>query len=137
MDIQGFSAGKVAAVAAGAYTAIPLTDDDTSDAMSVAWPKCSYLDRIELEVTDFPVGLDVVLAKLTYDAAGDFPASLIAEESAVQGETLATKGSVIFNVCGIFPCNSRCVPGIIYLWINPDVAAGDYTARAYFRQVSN
>ncbi len=88
-----------------------------------------YFDNLELECT--PTGaVTTVTARLTWDAAGDHPASAEGTITLLQGITTATLyGGVVAMDAWKRPPATQPSPGYVYLWLKTnantiDVAAG-------------
>lgn len=88
-----------------------------------------YFDNLELECT--PTGaVTTVTARLTWDAAGDHPASAEGTITLLQGITTTTLwGGVVVMDAWKRPPSTQAAVGTVYLWLKTnantiDVAAG-------------
>ena len=135
---QGFICN--AAAVAGQTTAyalarvVALSGSTAVDENAKAKPQGGYWSHLEVRLTETVATVATVTVYLTWDAAGDVPASSEATITLVRGITTA---ATIGGATGldVWPSmNDNSVTGTIYLWIKTN--AGTTTldqARLYWR----
>ena len=93
-------------------------------------PARFYLDHLEVQVDTIALGATSLTGYLSWDAAGDYPATNEATSTIVTGKTTATRGSAVFDLKNhMVRPPGLGTAGRMYLWLKTNAGTCNAVGR--------